>query len=262
MGNLGKRLLNSKTATRLGGYLITSLGARWMMSVDYRVAYYDPSGDVGRVEYNEPVLYLVWHEYLTIPFFVRKRTRLTLLASKHRDAEVLTQAANLFGFKVYRGSSGRGGEQALRDIIRDEDLRGIVITPDGPRGPRRKIAKGAIFLASRLQIPIVLLGAGYDRPIRNTHVWDQHAFPRLYSRARIVMSPKIRLANDMSREKLNAVSESLERSLNRLTNLAEEWAVSGRPMQNESIVYPGPFNCDGRILNVQPPLEVAHKPAS
>ncbi|MEZ6087245.1 MAG: hypothetical protein R3C05_04300 [Pirellulaceae bacterium] len=40
------------------------------------------------------------------------------------------------------------------------------MTPDGPRGPRRELATGCIYLASRLQLPIVPLGLGYDRPWR------------------------------------------------------------------------------------------------
>lgn len=249
MQNLGKRLLDSKKVARLGGYLFCSIMSRWMMTLNYRVAYYDPACDVGRIEYCEPVIYLIWHEYLTLPFFVRRNTRLALLASQHRDAEVLTQAANLYGFKVYRGSSGRGGVQALLGIMQDDEMRGLVITPDGPRGPRRRVASGAIFLASRLQWPIVLLGAGFKRPWRYTRVWDQHAFARPFSRARLIMSPKIRLPDDLNREQLAQACRSLESSLKELTFAAECWANSKQGMENETGFYPGPFGCDSRILH-------------
>ena len=42
----------------------------------------------------------------------------------------------------------------------------LTITPDGPRGPRRQLAPGAIYLASKLGLPLVVMGYGYDRPWR------------------------------------------------------------------------------------------------
>ncbi len=248
MSDLGKRLLQSPLIARLGGFLIHTCLSRWMMTLNYRAAYHDPSTDAGRIEYSEPVIYLIWHEYLTLPFFVRHHTKLTLLASRHRDAEVLAQAANLAGFKVYRGSSGRGGVAVLREILRDRSMRGLVITPDGPRGPRRKVASGAMFLASRLQMPIVLLGAGLQNPIRIRQVWDQHAVPRLHSRARLIASRKIYLRPDLDRDELKIETAKIEHALNLYTIAAENWASSNRPMQNETAFYPGPFNCDSRLF--------------
>ncbi len=219
------------------------------MTLNYRVAYHDPSCDVGRIEYNQPVIYLIWHEYLSLPFFVRRNTRLALLASRHRDAEVLTQAARLFGFNVYRGSSGRGGSNVLRQILSDDGIRGLVITPDGPRGPRRKVASGAIYLASRLQMPIVLMGGGVQKPWRIRRVWDQHIVPKPHSRARMISSPKITIPPGLNRQELDEATSAIEKALNVYTLAAEQWADSGLPMENEAAFYPGPFNCDSRLLH-------------
>ncbi len=245
--NLSKRLMQSRRLHRVGGYLLSTLAGRWMETLDYRVAYYDPSADVGRIEYNEPVIYLVWHEYLTLPFFVRRGTKLALLTSRHRDAEFLTQAAEMSGFRCFRGSSGRGGGGALLGILKESHLNGLVITPDGPRGPRRKIAIGPVFLASRLQYPIVLIGAGFDRPVRNNRAWDKFAIPRFHSRARMILSPKIYLQPEMNRSQLESVRASLGRSLANITLAAERWAASNRPHENSAAFYPGPFACDSRI---------------
>ena len=58
----------------------------------------------------------------------------------------------------------------------------LTITPDGPRGPRRHMAPGPIYLASKLGLPLVLMGYAYDRPWR-LHSWDRFAIPRPGSRA-------------------------------------------------------------------------------
>ena len=53
----------------------------------------------------------------------------------------------------------------------------LVITPDGPRGPRRQVQAGMVYLAARTGVPIVPVGIGYDRPWR-TKSWDRFAVPR------------------------------------------------------------------------------------
>ena len=53
----------------------------------------------------------------------------------------------------------------------------LTITPDGPRGPRRQLAQGPVYLASKLGMPIVAMGFGYDRPWR-FNSWDRFAIPR------------------------------------------------------------------------------------
>jgi hypothetical protein len=102
----------------------------------------------------------------------------------------------------------------------------LTITPDGPRGPRRALAPGAIFLASKLGIPIVAMGFGYDRPWRLS-TWDRHAIPRAFSRARSVVSPEIHIPPHLDRDGLELHRQQVERLLNRLTLEAEAWAESG-----------------------------------
>ena len=53
----------------------------------------------------------------------------------------------------------------------------LTITPDGPHGPRRRMAPGPIYLASKLGLPLVLMGYAYDRPWRLPS-WDRFAVPR------------------------------------------------------------------------------------
>ncbi len=242
-----RRLLERNYAQRIGGFGLYALMSRWMKTLDYRVAYYDPSCDVGRIEYTTPVIYLIWHEYMTLPFFVRRRTGLALLTSRHRDASLLVEISHLSGFQIYRGSSGRGGVQVIREILADANMNGMVITPDGPRGPRREVAAGAIYLASRLGFPIVLVGGGLDRPMRNRYSWDKFAIPRWHSRARMIFSPKITLPPKLKREELEAVRLSMQQSLHNLTDAAEAWAASNRPCENSTFFYPGPFSCDSPI---------------
>ena len=50
----------------------------------------------------------------------------------------------------------------------------LSITPDGPRGPRRQVQPGLIYLAARTGLPVVPAGFAYDNPLR-ARSWDRFA---------------------------------------------------------------------------------------
>ena len=127
-----ERALTVPTIQRFGGLLLSLSIRAWMRTVDYRAYHYDTSVDVTYDNFRGPVIYLLWHEYVLIPFYLRSKTRLGMLASRHRDAEWLSQMATIDGFQVFRGSSGRGGVGALKAIVKQPDFPGFVLTPDGP----------------------------------------------------------------------------------------------------------------------------------
>jgi lysophospholipid acyltransferase (LPLAT)-like uncharacterized protein len=206
--------------------LISATGIRaWMSTLDYRALYFDPSVDVIHPA-SRPRIYVFWHEYILLPLHMRGNCNLTMLLSKHRDADILYRLAYHMGFQCVRGSTYGGGAEALLELSRRGQHMHMAITPDGPRGPRRRLAQGAIFLASRLQLPIVPFGMGLDRPWR-TPTWDQFAVPRPGSRARAVVGPEIVIPPGLDRAELELRRRGVERLLNELTSEAEAWAHSG-----------------------------------
>jgi len=211
----------------------------WAGSLDSQIAYYDPKTDPAYPTGQRPRIYIFWHEYIGLPFYLRGHCNMSMLLSQHRDADVLNQAARLGGFGVVRGSTRRGGTGALRKLLELGELQHLAITPDGPRGPRRKLAQGPIYLASKLQMPLVLLGFGFDRPWR-VRSWDRFAIPRLGSRARVIASPEISVPADLERDGMEHFRVQIETLLNRLTGEAEAWAASGHRKTAQYRLTPGP----------------------
>jgi hypothetical protein len=119
----------------------------------------------------------------------------------------------------------------------DHDI--LAFTPDGPLGPYRHLEPGAIWLASQLQLPIVLLGVGYDRQWRMP-TWDHFVVPKPCARGRIISSPMFSIPKRLSRADLDHYQQKMETLLTQLTEEAEAWAVSGEPLAGESIVCMGP----------------------
>lgn len=212
--------------SKLGGLLGAAAIRAWMSTLDYKVAFYDRTVDAAFSGCRGQKIYIFWHEYILFPIHLRGHCNFSMLLSRHRDAEILSRAAYHLGFDFVRGSTNRGGVAAIRELLRKSRDMHLTITPDGPRGPRRRLAPGSIYLASKLGMPLVLSGFGYDRPWRVRRAWDRFAIPRPFSRARCVLSPEIHVPPGLDRPGLEHFRQKVERLLNRLCDEAEAWAES------------------------------------
>jgi len=240
---------------KLGGLLGAAAAHRWMSTLDYKVAFYDRRVDPAYQGCRGQKIYIFWHEYILFPMYLRGHCNLAMLLSRHRDAEILSYAAYHLGFDFVRGSTNRGGVAAIRQLLRKSRKMHLTITPDGPRGPRRHLAPGSVFLASKLGLPLVAMGLGYDRPWRVKKAWDRFAVPRPFSRARAVLSPDIYVPAGLDRAGLEHFRERIERLLNRLSAEAESWAESGKRKAGQFILQPGltrPLSRDVHVPLVLP----------
>jgi lysophospholipid acyltransferase (LPLAT)-like uncharacterized protein len=220
--------------TKLGGLAASKGIAAWMQTLDTRAAFYDRTVDPV-LGIAGPRIYVFWHEYILLPLALRGHCHLSMLLSQHGDADILARIAGHFGFDCVRGSTYRGGAKAVWELEERSQTHHLTITPDGPRGPRRQLAQGPVYLASRLQIPLVVMGFGYDRPWR-TNSWDRFAVPRLFSRARAVVGPPMTIPPDLDRAGIEAARLRTERLLNCLTAEAEAWATAGTRKAGEVVI--------------------------
>lgn len=223
----------------LGGLLGSAAIRHWMGTLDYKVAFYDPAVDPASPQCRGQKIYIFWHEYILFPISLRGHCNLAMLLSRHRDADILSRVAHHLGFEFVRGSTRRGGVAAIRELLRRSRRMHLTITPDGPRGPRRRLAPGAVFLASRLGLPLVAMGYGFDRPWR-VNSWDRFAIPRPFSRARAIPSGEIFVPPDLDRAGLEHFRRRIEALLDRLTKEAETWAASGTRKIGQQNVVPLP----------------------
>lgn len=253
-------MTNNSFLLGLGGLLSTGAVRHWMGTLDYQVAYYDPAADPALPGCRGQKIYLFWHEYILFPFFLRGHCNLAMLLSRHRDAEILSRAAYHMGYDTVRGSTNRGGVRALRNLLRKSRRMHLAITPDGPRGPRRQLALGPVYLASRLGLPLVAMGFGYDRPWRVKRAWDQFAIPRPFTTACCVISPEVHVPRRLDRDGMEHFRLRTEHLLEHLTREAEAWAASGTRKRDQCMLVPQPVGPprsrrpETRIT-LEPPLE-------
>jgi lysophospholipid acyltransferase (LPLAT)-like uncharacterized protein len=172
---------------------------------------------------NGRFVYAFWHDGLLAPLATRPKIR--VLISQHTDGEVIAQICERLGIAVIRGSTARGGSQALLEMIRDGDESShLGITPDGPRGPRRELKPGVVLVASQSGLPIVPLGIGFVRAWRFGS-WDRFALPWPGSTVLGVASEPIYVPQGLDRGGLAEWAQIVQARLLEMTELAEDWAA-------------------------------------
>jgi len=104
------------------------------------------------------IILAFWHaQQLMIPIGYRG-TGSHVLISQHGDGEIIARIIARFGHEAVRGSSTRGGAGALRALIKlGRSGQDLVVTPDGPKGPRQVAKRGVVQLAKATGLPIVPL---------------------------------------------------------------------------------------------------------
>ena len=232
--------------TRWAGLIAAKSIQTWMRTMEYRGMFYDRGLDP-MYGCNQPRIYVFWHEYILVPLYLRGHCDLAMLLSRHRDAEILARVAAHLGFDTVRGSSNRGSTAALMDLRRRGRYMHLTITPDGPRGPRRQMAVGPIYLASRLGLPIVPLGFGIDRPWRMKS-WDRFALPRPFSQIRGIVGPEVHVPPEADRDTLEQYRQGMENLLTDLTVASEQWAESGERRVGEVALRACPRELRGEHL--------------
>lgn len=128
----------------------------------------------------------LWHGQLfPLAFYMRDRG-IVVLVSGSRDGEIIARVNARFGYRGIRGSSSKGGREALIEMIAAlKQGDAVAVTPDGPRGPPLKFQPGALIASMRAQAPIVPYVMKADRVWRFKS-WDGFQVPKPFARVTIV----------------------------------------------------------------------------
>jgi lysophospholipid acyltransferase (LPLAT)-like uncharacterized protein len=200
----------------------------WRRTLDLCVACPDPRVNPYDPRHAGEYIYLTWHEsILAFVFFgLPVLPKAQVLISQHGDGETITQIVKRLRGHVVRGSSTRGGRQALLEMTKLSKKMHTAITPDGPRGPRRRLQSGAIYLASLTRTPIVPVGFGFENAWR-ARSWDRFAVPIPFSKLTAVAGWPIHVPSDLGHTGLEFWRTQVEASMQRCTEAAEQWASGG-----------------------------------
>ncbi len=216
--------IRNRHLIRLAGYTLAR-SARLLVRTIY--GGYTPLGSIlnpAHLAGSERYLYSIWHENLLLPAIGFGHPDLAVLVSRHADGQLLSSVARYMGMTVVVGSSGRGGVDALRRLVDDKaPWRHLAVTPDGPRGPRRVIKPGIIYIAAKTGMKIVPCGVACSRAWR-TKSWDGFVIPKPFSHGIGVTAEPIEVPSNLGPNELEPFRLRVQFEMDRLQAVAEHWA--------------------------------------
>ena len=173
-----------------------------------------------------PLIVVFWHETLpSMPVLWQRARRLGLarpavvLASQHRDGQLIGRVVRHMGIGLVSGSSSRGGAAGLRGLLRALAAGWHVgLTPDGPRGPRRVCAPGAVQLAALSGAKILPCGASIT-PARTLPSWDSMRIPLPFGRGVLVCGALLEVPREGWQARLPELAQALDTAMARAAAL-------------------------------------------
>ena len=167
-------------------------------------------------------VYLVWHSRILIGAPTFSGIGLHVLISLHGDGEYIARTVDRMGFVTIRGSTTRGGARALREVV--DVLRSggdVIVTPDGPRGPRFRVQQGCVAAAALAGAPIVPVAFEIARAKR-LRSWDRFVVPGLFTRVLVAFGEPIDVPADLDAAGVETWRLRAERAMHDLTRRTAE----------------------------------------
>jgi lysophospholipid acyltransferase (LPLAT)-like uncharacterized protein len=212
---------------KAAGFGISWLVRWWVGTVRYHYRPLGPDLDPTRPGFEGRYLYAFWHENILIPAYHYGRSDIRVLISQHADGQLIAETCRHLRFGTVAGSATRGGVEAVRRMLRLGKTGHLAITPDGPRGPRRRVKPGVVYLAAGTGLPVVPFGIAF-RGVWRMRSWDRFAVPHPWGAAWCVTADPIRVPEGLEKAGIEEFRRRVEQELERVTEAAEEWASWGR----------------------------------
>jgi lysophospholipid acyltransferase (LPLAT)-like uncharacterized protein len=173
---------------------------------------------------RDPGKYILcfWHSRFVLMPYCYPGPRIVVLSSNHRDAEALVRILRKFGIEQARGSSTEGGAAGMRQILSKVKAGcDVGLTPDGPRGPRRRVQPGVVAIARLTGLPVIPVTFSAS-PSRRLRTWDGTLLPRFFSKGLFVYGDRIVVPRDADPDLQEERRLAIENELDRITDLADD----------------------------------------
>ena len=146
-----------------------------------------------------PILFALWHGRMFLSIQVHRGEGIVTMASQSKDGEIIALWLESNGYAVVRGSTTRGGGEALRRMVRVvRSGRHAALTVDGPKGPPRVVQPGVVQLARLTGAWVLPITSSAVKP-RFLASWDRYLLPP-FSRGFVAYGEPFPIAREMSDE--------------------------------------------------------------
>lgn len=213
-----KRLLRSRFAQGVLGWLVSAYIELIIFTLRWRFENRAPVD--AAMAGPDGLIALFWHGRIAQGMACR-----SLLGDKPRrvmislspDGEFIANAAARLRIPPVRGSAGRHGRApskrgapALREALTFIAEGGVMIlTPDGPRGPREALPPGPMIMARAANCGVFIMSLAAS-PALKLSSWDEARIPLPFARGQVVLEGPLRLPADADAAALEAARADWE----------------------------------------------------
>ncbi len=186
----------------------------------YKIQKNIPPKTLEILESRKAFVIAFWHGTMLANWYVNRNKNITALVSPSKDGELLSKILHKWGYNLQRGSSNKSGKESL-DILVEKAKSGnsIAITPDGPRGPAKEFKAGAVIIAKKGNLPLILVGVKNKNLYLFKNSWDKFELPKPFSKIVLNYSEPIYIKNDLSYEETSVIIDECKNKLNKLESL-------------------------------------------
>jgi lysophospholipid acyltransferase (LPLAT)-like uncharacterized protein len=195
----------------VGAALLRLLARTWRIDRTALVAHEHVLAGGGRC------IFALWHARMLPLIYTHRGRGVGVLVSRSRDGEIIARIVERLGYRVARGSTTRGGETGVLEMMSFAEEGGLLtVTPDGPRGPAGVVKPGLVYLASRTGMPVLPV-ASSSRNAWVLRSWDGFRIPRPFSRVVVGYGAPVEVPPDLDAGAAESWRVKIEQALHGTT---------------------------------------------
>jgi lysophospholipid acyltransferase (LPLAT)-like uncharacterized protein len=190
---------------KIASILIRLLASSWRLRV------------VGHIP-SAPFVAICWHGEMLSVWKLFSGINAVGLTSQSKDGNILATLLKDWKYDVIRGSSSKGGSEALAEMTTIAKERILVVTPDGPRGPAHKIKAGAVVSAQRAGVQLVALRVECHHKFILEKSWDKFIVPLPFANVMIRVIHTCAIPLSSPRDEIEQLIFDIETKMNQTSN--------------------------------------------
>jgi lysophospholipid acyltransferase (LPLAT)-like uncharacterized protein len=156
------------------------------------------------------------------PAFYSRKFGGVIMVSRSFDGDLMDRCLRGWGYWTVRGSSSRGGKEALTEIIdfAKEKNCPVGMAVDAPRGPAGKAKIGVVVLARETGQPVVPVGCFSTRHV-TFNSWDKMILPLPFSTIVLAYGKPVDVPEGLDRDDYEQIRIEIEQQIALAQNSAE-----------------------------------------
>lgn len=163
---------------------------------------------------KRPFTCACFHGTMLYPVYYCRRYPGVVMVSRSWDGELIDRCLRRMGYDTTRGSSSRGGKEALVELIdmmiEKNYCSGLAV--DAPRGPAEKVKMGIVIIARETGSPVVPMVSWATRQLRFKS-WDRMILPLPFSTIVVAIGKPTTVGKGLSNDDYEQLRAEIEANM-------------------------------------------------